>query len=76
MITNEANITNNERSYREFNELVKTYVPGYDATSISIKKTSRGNYKLIDAEGRCRHLVSKFLLNDELIATYNLKTIE
>ena len=68
----ENNISNKERLYRNFVNMVKAYSPKTDEKDIRVEKTSKGNWKVFDASGKRICLVSKSILNDEVVADYNV----
>ena len=68
----ESNISNKERLYRNFVNMVKAYSPKIDEKDIRVEKTSKGNWKVFDANGKRICLVSKSILNDEVVADYNV----
>ncbi len=72
MIT-EGNITDQERQYRTFAGLVKTYRPDIDMETITVEKTPKGNWKIYDSTGKKVCLVSKVVLNDTLIDAKGIK---
>ena len=69
---NESNITNIERDYRSFCSLVGVYAPGKTIEDIELLKTPRGNYKLYDKSGKFIKLVSKNIMNDNIISQYGI----
>ena len=69
---NEGNITNDERMFRNFMEMVKTRCTDCSLDSIEVCKTSKGNWS-VSCCGKKAMLVSKNILNDELIEKYNIK---
>lgn len=71
MVT-ESNITNKERLYRNFVNMVQAYSPKTAEKDIKVEKTSRGNWRVFDATGKKICLVSKSILNDEVVAEYNI----
>lgn len=72
----ESNITNNERQYRNFIEMVKSYKKDATIDNICIHKTSKGNWCVYDENRKKICLISKYLLNDELIEKFNIKRCE
>lgn len=64
---NESNITNSERLYRNFCGLVSVYKPNVDLATIQVEKTPKGNWRVYDADGKKICLVSRAVLNDELV---------
>ena len=68
----ENNISNKERLYRNFVNMGKAYSPKTDEKDIRVEKTSKGNWKVFDANGKRICLVSKSILNDEVVADYNV----
>ena len=48
------------------------YSPKTDEKDIRVEKTSKGNWKVFDANGKRICLVSKSILNDEVVADYNV----
>ena len=73
---NEGNISNDERQYRNFCGLVSTYRPNADLNTIKVKKTSKGNWLVLDKDDKKICLVSKVVLSDELVAAKNIKKVE
>ena len=69
---NESNITDIERDYRSFCSLVRVYAPGKTIEDIELLKTPRGNYKLYDKLGKFIKLVSKNIMNDNIISQYGI----
>lgn len=72
----EGNITNNERLYRNFMAMVQVYKKNADEKNITVAKTSKGNWKVFDSDGRKICLVSKNILTDSMVEEYKLKKIE
>ena len=68
----ESNISNKERLYRNFVNMVKAYSPKTEEKDIKVEKTPRGNWRVYDATGKKICLVSKSILNDEVVAEYNI----
>lgn len=68
----ESNITNIERDYRNFCSLVGVYAPGKTVEDIELTKTSRGNYKMYDKSGKFIKLISKNIMNDNIISQYGV----
>lgn len=75
MIT-ESNITNLERQYRNFVEMVKAYRANIDIKKVCVHKTSKGNWCVYDENHKKICLVSKFMLTDEVVKEYKIKTCE
>lgn len=69
----ESNITNCERQYRNFCGLVSTYKPNVELDKITVEKTPKGNWRVYDKNGNKVCLVSKFILNDELVDAKKLR---
>ena len=69
---NESNISNNEREYRQFCELIKVYAPGKSISDVTVRKTTRGNYRVY-VDGKFIKLVSKNIVNDKMILQYGIK---
>ncbi len=72
MIT-EGNITDKERQYRNFLGLVSTYRPNVEIDKITVEKTPKGNWRVYDKSGEKVCLVSKNVLNDELVDAKNIR---
>ena len=72
----EGNITNNERLYRNFMAMVQVYKKDADDKSIKVAKTSKGNWKVFDSNGRKICLVSKNILTDAMVEEYKLTEIK
>lgn len=75
IITEGGNISNLERCYRNFTNMVKTYRPDVDPSKIGVYRTSRGNWRVFDENGRKICLVSKNILNNDIIDAYNLRIL-
>lgn len=76
MHLNEGNITNDERQYRNFCGLLSTYRPNVDLKTISVKKTSKGNWVVFDKDDKKICLVSRAVLTDELVDARKIRKIE
>lgn len=72
----ESNITNLERQYRNFIEMVNAYSKNTKVENICVHKTSKGNWAVYDESGKKICLVSKFILTDEVVAEYKIKVCE
>lgn len=70
---NEGNITNDERLIRNFLGMVQTRCKDCSLETIEVCKTSKGNWS-VSCCGKKVMLVSKSILNDDLVAKYNIKT--
>ena len=69
---NEGNITNDERMFRNFIEMVKTRCKDCSLETIEVCKTSKGNWS-VNCCGKKVMLVSRNILNDELVEKYGIK---
>ena len=69
----ESNITNQERLYRNFINMVKAYCPKAESNSIQVEQTSKGDWRVFDETGKKICLVSKNILTDDIVAGYNIK---
>lgn len=72
MIT-EGNIKDADRVLRNIMSIINAYNPELTKSDVSIEKTQKNNYKLLDSNGNLILLLSKQLLNDELINTIGIK---
>lgn len=69
----ESNITNDERQYRNFCGIVKSYRPDVSIDDIHVCKTSKGNWLVHDKDCKKICLISKNILNDELVDSKKIK---
>lgn len=72
-IINEGNINNVERRYREFCGMCKVY--GVEPQEITVCKTSKNNWRVC-LDGKKKFLVSRYILDDDLIKEKGLKVEE
>lgn len=72
----ESNITNNERQYRNFVEMIKSYKKDATIDNVCVHKTSKGNWCVYDENHKKICLISKYLLTDELIESFKIKRCE
>lgn len=75
VINESGNISNIERQYRNFINMVKSYNPNIDATKIGVFRTNKGNWKVYDENQNKICLISKYLLNNDIIDKYNLRIL-
>lgn len=67
----EGNINNNERKYREFLNFCAVYKVSPE--EVTIQRTARNNWKVMK-DGKKIFLVSNYILNQDIIDQYNLKS--
>lgn len=72
-MVNESNISNKERLYRNFVNMVKAYSPKTEIEKICVEKTARGNWRVFDDNCKKLCLVSKNILSDDIVDEYNIK---
>jgi len=69
---NESNITNDERQYRNFVNLVKSYKPSVDIEKVKVAQTTKGNWRVYGDDKKPICLVSKAFLSKEIADAHNL----
>lgn len=70
-VINEGNITNTERQYREFCEVVRAH--NHTCENIYVKQTSKKNWVVYDSATDKRIcLVSRYILSQDTAEKYNL----
>lgn len=69
-IINEGNINNTERRYREFCGMCKAY--GVEPQDVTVCKTPKNNWRVC-LGGKKKFLVSRYILDDDLIKEKGLK---
>jgi hypothetical protein len=75
VINESGNISNIERQYRNFINMIKSYNPNVDTTKIGVFRTNKGNWKVYDENQNKICLISKYLLNNDIIDKYNLRIL-
>lgn len=70
-VINEGNITNIERQYREFCEIIKAH--NHSCEDVYVVQSSKKNWIVYDKNTNKKIcLVSRYILNDETVAARNL----
>lgn len=69
----ESNITNDERTYRNFINIVNFRCPNADTTDIKVDRSPKGNWNVYDKDGNKLCLISKSILSDEMVDARNLR---
>ena len=72
----ESGISNDERSYRNFRDIVTAYCPEVDIDTVKVTKTPKGNWKAVDSDGNKLCLVSRNVISDELVDARELRYVD
>lgn len=76
MKISEANITDLERAYRAYKNLILVVAPSYKLEELYVHKTTRGNWAVrLKETGKTIRILSKHILHDELVDAYELNKI-